>query len=445
MASKSTLKRWFKRAVRRPPGPSILHMLDEGQLSNYFWSLEYPLKLIPKYGDMLYISLSKQYIVMNPEAFEYILKTNHKNYQRDQVFYVRRIKPTFGNSLLVTDGNPWKHKRKLALPGYQQAALKTYLSPILHYTEQLVNQWQSEKAAKKNISLEMNLLTLKIALQIFCHREFSDHSLKRLGASIEFCNQYSAQAAFIHPLKPTINNMRYYWHLKKIDRFVEDIIHERRLHPSNHTDLLELLLKGEDVLAELKTHLITGHETTACALSWMWYLLAKHPRYQQQLQAEVDHTLKGHLPTLEDVPNLPLTKAIISETLRLYPPIWSTIRTNIEADMLGGFEIPAGSHLLLHIYALHRHPYYWEKPQDFYPERFLNPAPACHSFAYLPFIAGPHTCIASHLAMLEATLITSMLAQKFTFSLLSKTKAIPDPCISLRSKNGIRLMLKRRT
>jgi len=248
--------------------------------------------------------------------------------------------------------------------------------------------------------------------------------------------------------------MRFLWHTRRIDRFLLAIIQERRQRPEITDDLLSLLISAKneethqsftdaEILAEFKTHVVTGHETTACGLSWMWYLLALHPGYRRQMEAELSSVLQGRPPTLQDIPRLPFTKAVISETFRLYPPIWSLARTNIKADTLGDYKIPAGSHLILHIYALHRNPRYWEKPNEFYPERFLTPNKR-HPFLYLPFSAGPHTCIASHLATVESILITAMLSEKFQFELVGGSKKEKEACISLRPKGGIQMRPKLR-
>jgi len=172
----------------------------------------------------------------------------------------------------------------------------------------------------------------------------------------------------------------------------------------------------------------------------MWYLLALHPEYREALEAELAQILNGRLPTEADIPNLSMTKAIIYETLRLYPAIWATVRTNLNSDTINGYHIPKNSQLCLHIYALHRNPVYWENPDQFYPERFLSEKHP--HFAFLPFSAGPHTCIASHLALSEMILMTATIAQQIRFERCDKKRIIPEACISLRPLDGIKMRPK---
>lgn len=451
----SIIKQWLLKTskMKRPPGPTWFEFNEEGLQAKHYWSLDYPIKLAKKYGDVIYIPAFRQHLILGPTAIEHILKTHKKNYQRNSFFYERRMQPIFGKSLLVTEGNYWKHRRKIAIPAYQQTAIKNYIAVFTSEVESLLTKWQKKNPKKINISTEMNLLTLRIALKIFCNRNFSDEVLKSLGPAIQFCNWYTSNAAFFHPLIPTINQFRFKQNMNKINQFILNIIEERRQNPKDFPDLLHYLIQAKneeteepfttaEVLAEFKTHLVTGHETTACGLSWMWYLLARHPEYREALEAELDRVLNNRLPTLEDIAALPLTKAIILETFRLYPPIWSIARTNIEPDILEGFNIPAGSYFILHLYALHRNPHYWEKPEDFYPERFLAEENTRHPFLFLPFSAGPHTCIASQLAMTEAIIVTAMLAQRIHFNLPSRVKVTPEPCISLRPKGGIKMQPK---
>ncbi len=449
-----TLWQWLLNRPKRPPGPSWSDIRTEGSQSNAFWSIEYPLKLSEKYGEITYVSAFRQYFITGANGFEHILKANHRNYQRHQFFYKSRMQPLFGKSILVTEGDYWKHRRKIALPVYRQASMKSHFPIITKLSETLIANWQTKCPTQLNILTEMNRLTLKIAFKIFCNAEISEKKLRQIGAALKFCMWYSSHSMFIHPLKPTIGNLRFFWHLKRMDKILLEVIDERYKEPSEAPDLLNHLLKATqienpsqslrraDILAEFKSHIITGHETTACTLSWMWYLLALHPAYRQLLEAELITVLNGRTPTLEDIPHLKITRAILFETFRLYPPIWSVARTNVEADTIGGFDIPKNSVLILHLYALHRNPNYWENPNDFRPERFLTEENTRHPFAYLPFNAGPHTCIASHLGIMEAILLAAMISQQFRFELAPKTKVKLEPCISLRPLDGIKMCPK---
>lgn len=430
--------------LKHLPGPSIWEIIQIPELrekNHIFWNLEYPLSLIKKYGSIVFVKSFNQIIVADPNAIEYILKTNAKNYERYPAFLAKQLVPILGKSLLTMEGTVWKERRKIVQSAFTQAALKSYANIITEQTQKLLASWQSTHPKKINMLDEMSLLTLRIALKILTHRDFTDQTLNNLSFSIEYCMRYAARAKFIHRWKPSLQSLRFFWHIKKIDTFLLAIVQERRREPSTQEDLLTLLVNTDlsdlEIISELKSHIIPGQETTACALSWMWYLLAKHPQYREQMDEELGRVLQGSLPTAESIQQLPITKAIISETLRLYPPIWSTPRTNLAADLINGYEIPAHSNLCIHLYALHRNPDYWEHPNDFMPERFLNSTSNRHGFSFLPFMAGAHTCIASHLGMLELMLTTAEIAQRMRFELPKKSTVLPQPYTSLRPKNGI--------
>jgi cytochrome P450 len=443
--------------VKRLPGPTLFQMIKHPEIrskSSAFWNLEYPLELIRQYGNLIYVKSFNQIIVADPFAIEHILKANAKNYHRNPHFYTKKMQLIFGKSLLSLEGHDWKKSRKRILPAYNHTALKVYALTITEQTQKQLAIWTQKCPKKLNILTEMGLLSLRIAFKIFSNCEFTDAELKNLGFSIQFCMLYITKTAFIHPWLPTFQNIRFFWHMRKIDDFILKIIQQRRREPVLQDDLLNLLLNttGDtetplsdlEILAEFKSHVIPGHETTACCLSWMWYLLARHPQYRTQMETELTHVLNGALPTPEAIQQLPVTKAIILETLRLYPPIWCAPRTNMAPDVIAGYEIPAHSNLNLQLYALHRNPNYWEHPNDFMPERFLNPTLERHSFSFLPFMAGAHTCVASHLGMLEAMLITTQLAQSLHFELPRKFKVVPEPGISLRPKGGIMMRPRQR-
>jgi cytochrome P450 len=438
-----------KERVKRPPGPSWLHLMNMFSEDTTYCNIDYPLKLTEQYGDIIYSKLFKIYLLTGPKAFEHVLKINPKNYIR-QKFVYNHMRFFFGNSLLVTEGTAWKHRRKMALPAYQHQRLQSYIPTITRIAEQQTIAWEVEKPEVIDLFAELNRLNLSISLNLFCQGTLPKKTLDFLSKALGFCNQYCSSSPWIHPLKPTPDNARFFYLIYQIDRILLEIIRTRRKSRQSIPDLLGFLLDAtnqetqkpltdKEILAEFKTHIITSHETTACSLSWMWYLLAQNPDYLEPLEAELETVLNGEPPTESHIPHLPFTKAIISETFRLYPAVLSLARNNLEADTIEGYDIPKHSHLALHLYSLHRNPRYWDNPMVFYPERFLDLEAKRHPFQFLPFSAGPHTCMASHLAQLEMTLLTAVIARRFRFELLEKSPVIPDPCISLRPSGGVKM------
>jgi cytochrome P450 len=252
---------------------------------------------------------------------------------------------------------------------------------------------------------------------------------------------------------PTPSNLAFTRAKRLLDRVVLDLIVARRQAASRPEDLLSLLLAAQDeesgvgmtdqqVKDEALTLLTAGHETVGAALSWTWYLLGQHPQVQGDLHDEIRGKLQGRRPTLDDLPNLPLTKAVFEESLRLYPPAWGQPRESIQSDEIDGFPIPAKAIITLNQWVTHRHPDFWDEPEKFKPERFLpGQAESRHKFAYFPFGGGPRVCIGNTFAMLEGPLVLATIVQRFRIELAPGQTVFPDPTFTLRPKNGVKVLL----
>lgn len=492
----SLLRRFL--GPKRPPGPSLSQLQNLPLYRDDFCGLEYPVQLTKKYGDIFYISAVNQYVITGPEGFQHVLKTNAKNYQKCNFFY-NRMKSLFGNSILVSDGVYWKQRRKITTPAFQSLAIQSAAPIISKNTEQLANRWRFEPPGAVNMLSEMYQLILGTTFQLLTGQICPDPKIKELEKIIHFANWYVSHSTIFSPWKPTYNNLKFHYYMKKMNDYFLSVIQERRkqmnphaaseIKPPDNTSqtgntgngngnarkrplpqkikgdfnihhfthrvhLLDLLMHATDekdlpltdaeILDEFKTFLLTGHETTACTLTWMWCLLSENPDWRLRLEEELDQTLEGHPPTIDDLSRLPVLKAIFHETMRLYP-VWALARTNIEEDVIYGYQIPKGSLIALNVYALHRHPKYWDKPETFNPKRFLlQEHCSSHPYGYLPFSTGPRTCIGSHLATVETLLVAAALAQFFRFDKVRKTKIRVEPCISLRPRNGLWMNIMQR-
>jgi cytochrome P450 len=254
---------------------------------------------------------------------------------------------------------------------------------------------------------------------------------------------------------PTPQNRRFRQAVTNVDRVVYELITERRQRQDNPDDLLSLLMAARDedtgeglsdqeLLDQTKTLIGAGYETTTQALAWTWYLLARHPEIESRLHAEISEVLGGRTATAEDVPRLKYTLMVFQEAMRLYPPAWALSRAAIEADEIGGYRVPANSEILLVPYITHRHPKYWEKPEEFYPEHFLPEKIAARShFAYFPFGGGPRQCIGNNFALMEAQLIMATVAQKYRLRLADEREIEPETSLTLRPRGGVRMTLQR--
>ena len=235
---------------------------------------------------------------------------------------------------------------------------------------------------------------------------------------------------------------------------VYDIIVERRRAPEDRGDLLSMFMLAEDedtgermndtqLRDEVMTIVLAGHETTANALTWTWYLLTQHPDVEAKLARELAEVLGGRVPTMRDLPQLPYTHMVIQESLRLYPPAYVFHRSAIAEDTIGGYPIPPGQVVSISPYVVHRHPSFWENPETFDPERFTPERVAGrHRFAFIPFAAGPRQCIGATFAMTEAQLVLATVAQRYRVRLVPDATVKPYTAITLRPLHGIQVTLQ---
>lgn len=255
---------------------------------------------------------------------------------------------------------------------------------------------------------------------------------------------------------PTPANLRFRKGIGRLDEVIYGFIGERRANGEDTGDLLSMLLRFRDeegggmsdkqLRDEVLTLLLAGHETTALALSWTWYLLSLHPRVEARLLEELQEVLGDRAPTVEDLPRLPYAEMVIKESMRLYPPAWGVSREAIGECEIGGYRVPAGTQLLIVLWAMHRDPRYFRDPEAFEPARWeVGLTKRVPRHAYLPFGAGPRVCIGGSFAMTEAVLLLAAIAKEFRLELVPKhLRVIPQPSTTLRPKGGIRMQLTSR-
>lgn len=434
-----------------PKGPSFSELLQNKSQTFLEFLLYDSEKMMRKYGGIIRLA-KKQYIITDPNAFKYILKTNPQNFTKQNMTY-NRIKLIFGDGLIVSEGKIWEQHRTLIQPLFERSKMEQYATFITHCTKDMLNKWQLQNSSQVDILKEMNNLMLRIAFLSFCSHEPSFKEREAINFALKWGNRHISYALLPSKWMLTPNNLIFFWALNKMDSVIKNIIEHRRQHPIIINDLIHTLLTAQknqdiplsdsEILDEVKTLLLTGHETTACGLTSALYLLTKYPDYRVLLEEELSAVLGDRIPTFEDCNHLPFTKAVFLEALRLYPTIWCLPRKTLKKDSICGFDIPANSQLILNIYALHRNPEFWEEPNKFYPHRFLEDNPnKRHIFSYLPFSVGPHSCIGIHFAIMEGILSLAMMCRTFRFNLIDKNKAYkPKPLISLRPPKGFKLRI----
>lgn len=400
------------------------------------------------------------FLVNHPELIQNILVTHDWNFIKGRG--LRNSKPMLGEGLLTSEGELHRRQRRLAQPAFHSARLAHYAQQIVSCTADMIAEWKHGNAAAVT-SDEMMRLTLRIVGLTLFSADVA-HEAASVGASLT-----EALQLFIllnHPLVQMIGPLRRRNERKArqarqgIEAVLLEIVERHRREPTQFDDMLSMLMISHDemgtsymsndlLLDECLTIFLAGHETTANALSWTWYLLSGNPEAEAKLHAELAKTLGGRLPTLDDMPHLPYTTAVVRESLRLYPPAWVISREAVTPYRLEEIEVPAGANLILSPFTTHRDPRFWPAPESFRPERWLennaeNASATRHRFAYFPFGAGTRVCIGEHFAMMEAIMVIATVAQQFRLVLEPAQRVEMWAQITLRPRHPIRFVVQTR-
>lgn len=450
-----------KPASRKiPPGPRgniLLGNAREIQRDGVGFNV----KMAARYGDVVRVRVLSwpTYMIFHPDDVKHVLQENHRNYNKD-VYNVNLLKPLLGQGLFTNDGQSWLHQRRLAQPAFHRKRLAAFGTLITSATEDMLDHWQAIAREQQpfEVGEEMMRLTLRIAGQALFSMDLSDEA-SIVGQSFSVIRKL-LQSYVLRPFPPlgvpTPRNRRLNAAICSLDGVVHSIISERRQRNTDTGDLLSMLMLARDeetgesmndrqLRDEVMTLLLAGHETTSNALTWMWYLLSQHPDVEARLHAELSTVLGGNLPTVDTLSDLKYTHMVIEEALRLYPPAFGFGRKAIGEDVLGGYYVPANTFIWLSPYITHRHPDFWERPEEFDPERFTPERAAGRPhFAHFPFGGGPRLCIGSNLAMMEAQLITATIAQRYLLRLLPGHPVEPEVSLTLRPKYGLPMTLQER-
>ncbi len=424
--------------------------------------LQFYLDAHREYGDVVRFRAGPWHwhLIAHPEDVQYVLRDNYPNYGRS--FFNNYLKSLLGQGLLTSEGDLWLRQRRLMQPVFHRKRIVDFATTMTDATAAMLERWEPYACSGQplDVAAEMMRLTLEIVGRTLFSVDISretDTVGRALTTAIEHINQRSTRLFPIPESVPTPANRRYYAARETLDKVVHDIIETRRRSDGDADDLLAMLLQARDeetgesmsnqqLRDEVMTIMLAGHETTAVALSWTWYLLSKHPHVAEKLHAELAQVLDGRSPTLDDLPDLTYTKMVIEEVMRLYPPAWIMSRAPLEDDEIRGYHIPAGTSVMLCQYVTHRHPDFWPNPEGFDPERFAPERTASRlQFAHFPFGGGPRQCIGNEFAMLEARLIVAMVAQRYRLDLVPGHPVEPQPMITLRPRDGILMTLHEQT
>lgn len=372
---------------------------------------------------------------------------------------IATIPLTLGEGLFTAKGEAWARQRRMMQPAFHRQRIEAYSTIMVERTAQMLATWKEGET--RDLHEEMMKLTLEIVCDALFGADTSQRS-ETLGAALNVLVQdfvgRSTNPLQLPPPLPTRRNRQLKQALQTIESQLFAIVNERRAKGEleARTDLLSMLLLAQDdeqsamsdkqLRDEIVTLFIAGHETTALALAWAFYLLAQHPDVDDALVQEMQQVLGDRTPTLADVANLKAAERVLKESMRLYPPVWSFANRLVLCDCeLSGYHIPKESVIFIHPWTLHRSSEYFSDPLGFHPERWTEEfSKTLPKYAYFPFGAGPRVCISIPFAMLEATLALAMISRQFQLRLVNDKPVELLPSFTLRPKTGIWLKVEKR-
>src|SRR5438105_2790983 len=396
------------------------------------------------------------YFLFNPEHIEYVLATGSKNFIKPMSLRSPFFQRLVGNGLVTSEGDFWRRQRRLAQPAFHRDRTSAYGETMVAFTERTLDSWRDGQTLDAHE--EMMRLTQSIVVKTLFGADVSDEA-DRVGRALRVIVQpFASQATLKWILDnrlPTPGHFRFNRAVREIDRVVYHIIAARRASGAGEGDLLSMLLRAQDedgtqmtdrqLRDEVMTLFLAGHETTALALTWAWYLLARDPEAEGALHAELSEVLGGRAPTVEDLPRLRYCDWVIKESMRLYPPAYAVGREAVRDCEVGGYRIPEGMQVFAFQWVVQRDARWYEEPEAFRPGRWREEvASRLPKFAYFPFGGGPRQCIGNSFATMEAVLLLAAIAQRFRLRLAPGHAVELLPAMSLRPRGGVRVKLERR-
>jgi cytochrome P450 len=410
-----------------------------------------------EYGDVAPVRLGPRrgLLIYHPDAIEEVLVARNRDFTRSPgTLLLRRL---LGDGLFVSDGDFWLRQRRLMQPAFHRQRVAAYGEIMAAHAERRAAGWHDGSVL--DVHEEMIALTRAIVAKTLFDADVSDEA-RAVGDASQIVMQYFGErlGSLLQLLPrwvPTPANVRVRRAIRRLDTVVYRMIADRRRSPEDRGDLLSILLQAQDaddgsrmtdrqVRDEVMTLFLAGHETTAVALSWTWYLLAQHPEVDARLADTLRVALGGRPPAVTDLPALRYAEMVVTESMRLYPPAYGIARQATRPTEVAGHPIAARDIVLMPTWVVHRDARWFDEPETFRPERWVDAARHLPRFAYFPFGGGPRQCIGNTFATMEAVLILAAIAQRFRLTLVPGQRVVPVPYITLRPEPGIRMRLERR-
>lgn len=431
---------------KRPPGPGPLRFLQtqaEFMGNDQIGALR---RVAQTYGpaSAFWLGGFRTYLFTEPALIEEVLLDREGVFLKDAITH--ELEDLLGHGLLTSEGELWRRQRKLAAPALKRKQIEAYADWMVELTRREIAAWRDGTTIELHHA--MMALTLKIVVKTLFNLEVEDE-VGRIGAAIDdamdvFHVHTNTPWRFVPRAIPTHYRRRFARAVAELDAMVFRLIEQRRRDPAEGDDLLSRLLAANDddgegmsdkqLRDEVITMFLAGHETTALAVTYTWYLLSLAPDSARHLFDEVDEVLGDRPATADDVGRLPYVRAVVQESMRLYPPAWIVGREASRDTIVGGWHVPRGTQVLTPQCVVHRDARWFDDPDTFRPERWLGGEleRSIPRFAYFPFGGGPRVCIGNHFAMMEAILMVATIAQHWDMENMMSGPMETQPAVTLR-------------
>ena len=410
------------------------------------------------YGDIAHTRAAGEHVVLlsDPAFVKDVLMTHQRNFRKGRG--LEKARKLLGDGLLTSEGETHLRQRRLMQPAFHRERIASFSTAMSDYADRVQRSWPDGGVI--DASQEMMRLTLGIVGRTLFDADVEAQA-RDVGEALSdvLDSFWTTMLPFADVLEqlPIPQLQRGKAARQRLDTIVYGLIAERRRNPGDRGDLLSMLLMAQDeeqggagmtdaqVRDEAMTIFLAGHETTANALAWTWYLLSQHPEVEARLHEEVDRVLGGRTPTMADLPKLTVVEQVVTESMRLYPPAWLVGRRAIGPYEVGGYTLPPRTIVLMCPYVMQRDARFYEAPTAFRPERWTPAFKAgLPQFAYFPFGGGARRCIGESFAWMELVLVTATIAQQWSLRLVPGHPVVPQPVVTLRMKHGLKMIAHRR-
>lgn len=428
-----------------PPGPSETYDINTTDAA-----FERIKDLFDEYGDIVRVKSSTRrndsYLINNPEYIKHILLKNHQNYNKGVGY--ERVKMLLGNGIIVSDGAHWRKQRRMIQPAFSKAMIESQVEMMQQCNEERMEKWLSLLGSKTSAEIDISFEASDLALEIVLRVLFSD--------DVDVMIEEAGENPFAFLTEDSSRDVKLVLKYRALMSLLLKIIQNRRTTTKKYNDFVSVFIDArdketgeamadKDLLDEVMTMIVAGHETSAITLTWVWYFMAKYPQVDANVQQEIIQSGLSGAPGFYDLEKIPYIKQVTEEALRIYPPVWLFSRKAIEADLLGKYSIPAGADIFISPYYLHRNEAFWSEAESYQPERFLDDTQKQqHKFSYIPFSAGPRRCIGDFFATVEMQIHVGLMAQHFHFELVTDKIPEIEANINMRAKNPIILRIIKR-